>query len=178
MTQLEREVEITLLGRIPSKKNTQEVMIHPRIQSAVKDLVRGKINRGTFSRRFYSGRPFIHIGNANYNKTKKGFVKQIKSQYSGSPLEGPLRVTAHIWGNQEKWRDLFSSGETIEKYSGWDGDNKVASLFDLLMAAKVYHDDCQITRFTVTKHFGKGLKDEEGNPSWGATIRIKEVPNV
>ena len=60
---------------------------------------------------------------AEYKKKQKEMLRQVKEQYTGEPLEGPLRVEIDVYGEGRA-----------------DGDNIIGALFDSVNGV-VWKDD-------------------------------------
>ena len=100
------------------------------------------------------------LGNPRFNATKDDYKKQIISTCP-QDIEGPVTLHLEVWGQNEKWLQLWDAEKykDITKYSGWDCDNKLHSVCDLLTYAHVLFDDCQVQEAHVRKRHGKGLED-------------------
>lgn len=127
-----------IAGRIYSKKNSSNIAV-------------------------VKGRPMI-LGNPRYNATKNDYSEQLRqSSKVSAPLEGPISAWITTWGNNERWWNEWRSGErVIEKYSGWDCDNNLSAIFDLLTYSGLIHDDCQILDAHTRKLHGKRSNDTYG----------------
>ncbi|RMG36633.1 MAG: RusA family crossover junction endodeoxyribonuclease [Methanobacteriota archaeon] len=109
----------------------------------------------------------IYLGNPAYNRAKPGYIKQLQTFHNPKkPIHGPITVWIIVNVRHERWFKEWTKKITPKKYSGTDVDNKLHSINDLLKAARIIHDDCQIVAIHAIKHYGKH------NDDYGARIVI------
>jgi Holliday junction resolvase RusA-like endonuclease len=135
-------VELTLLGRIPSKKNSRQLVVS-------------------------QGRPFSFPSKAYQSKLPL-YLKQIRKQYKGPTLDGPLTIATEIYDFNETWFTDWLEGQINKDPKGSDLDNRMGAIFDILSKAKVVRNDCLFMQSHETKYPGKKLPDGD----YGAVIRI------
>ncbi len=135
-------VQITLVGRIPSKKNSRQLVIS-------------------------NGRPYSFPSKAYQTKLPL-YVKQIRKQYKGPVLDGPLTIATEIYDFNETWLGDWGEGRINKDPKGSDLDNRMGAIFDILKKAQVVRDDCLFVQSHEIKY--PGLKLPEGD--YGAVIRI------
>jgi hypothetical protein len=151
--------EFTIEGRIYSKKNGSNI-VFPR---------KGKNGR--------ANRAPIILSNPRYLATQSDYRTQILGQvgHANLPFPGVYVSVSEIWGNNIKWIPRYLDGQTIdpEAYKGWDVDNKMQSIHDLLTYSEVLYDDSQIQGVMSVRRFGKAPWN-----NYGARVRLYACKNI
>ncbi len=92
---------------------------------------------------------------------RRACIDQMRQQYDGEPLDGPLEVTATFYLKRPK-KPKFSAPAVPP-----DADKLIRAIGDALTQARVVVDDARITTWHATKQYATGQT--------GATITIKET---
>jgi Holliday junction resolvase RusA-like endonuclease len=103
------------------------------------------------------------------------YVKQIKEQFPFKTINFPVKVTIDVYEQNESWFTACKEGTLYslkKKIKGTDVDNKISSVFDILVEAKVLLDDALILELTARKHIGQKLPCQK---DWGAQVFIERV---
>lgn len=99
------------------------------------------------------------------------YVEELLGQYNYAPAKCPLRATVDIYEQNESWLKDFISSSPSGNYYGTDLDNKLSSVFDILVEAQVIIDDVIILETHVRKHINQKLPSGK---DWGAKVFLEK----